>query len=44
MIATSCSEVQAEIVRIPYPVEETVAAIRKSSIPDFYACLLKNAK
>lgn len=34
------SEISVEIIKLPYPVQETIDAIYKSGIPDTYAALL----
>ncbi|RFZ91218.1 metallophosphoesterase [Mucilaginibacter conchicola] len=42
LILTIGDEIIPEIIRIPYPVGETISAIEHSPIPDFYAEFLKN--
>ncbi|PIF44581.1 putative phosphodiesterase [Chryseobacterium sp. 52] len=37
-------QISPEIVQIEYPLEETVRAIGKSDIPDYYAAFLRNEK
>jgi hypothetical protein len=37
MLTIAESRIQPEIVRVAYPVEETIKAILESAIPDFYA-------
>jgi diadenosine tetraphosphatase ApaH/serine/threonine PP2A family protein phosphatase len=40
MLSIEESRIRPEIVRVAYPVEETIRGIRESSIPDFYADFL----
>jgi hypothetical protein len=40
ILTISESHIRPEIVRVAYPVEETIKAIRESTIPDFYADFL----
>jgi predicted phosphodiesterase len=40
MLTITQSHIRPEIVRVAYPVEETIRGIRESAIPDFYADFL----
>ena len=40
MLTIAESQIRPEIVRVAYPVEETIRGIRESAIPDFYANFL----
>jgi hypothetical protein len=40
MLTIAQSHIRPEIVRVAYPVEETIRRIRESAIPDFYADFL----
>jgi hypothetical protein len=40
MLTIAESRIRPEIVRVAYPVEETIKAILESAIPDFYADFL----
>jgi predicted phosphodiesterase len=42
LLELSPSGINAEIVKLPYPVTETIAAIKSSPIPDFYADFLSH--
>jgi diadenosine tetraphosphatase ApaH/serine/threonine PP2A family protein phosphatase len=40
MLTIAESRIRPEIIRVAYPVEETIRGIRESPIPDFYADFL----